>query len=264
MKADLISPGQQHLSLLPIVRAYELEIIKRYLPSISDMSAKCNVLELGAGTGLQAKKLSELGYQVTALDIADSSYRNLRCFEIREYDGISIPLHSNSQNVVFSSHVLEHVVFLDQLLAETHRVLHNNGVCIHLVPAPICRFWTLFAHYIWVIKRIIKKLYSKKINNVKNQDIPKTPKGVQEWLNTIFPPKHGERGNTVSEIYYYSQWFWKRKFKKNGFEIIDTVENKLFYTMANSLDKELSMEIRKKLSSVLGSAAYVYVLRKRG
>jgi 16S rRNA A1518/A1519 N6-dimethyltransferase RsmA/KsgA/DIM1 with predicted DNA glycosylase/AP lyase activity len=36
------------------------------------------VLELGAGTGDQAKQLSELGYEVTALEIADSYYRNLR------------------------------------------------------------------------------------------------------------------------------------------------------------------------------------------
>lgn len=260
---DYISPGQQHLSLLPKVRAYELEIIKKYLPLISDIKVKCNILELGAGTGLQAKKISELGYQVTALDIADSRYRNIRCFEVVEYDGINIPLPDASQNIVFSSHVLEHIVCLDEVLVETHRVLDTDGICIHLIPAPVCRFWTFFAHYIWFTKRVLKKIDSKKLNATKNGDIPKTPKGTQEWLSTIFPPKHGERGNTFSEIYYYSQRFWKKKFKENNFEVINIVDNELFYTMANSLDKELSMQTREKLSQVLGSACYVYVLRKR-
>lgn len=254
-------PRQPHLDFLTTVRAYELDLAKQYFP---ESTASCSLLELGAGTGAQAKQLSKLGYNVTALDVANSHYRNVRCFDIQEYDGISIPLPNCSHDVVFSSHVLEHVVNLDAVLDETHRVLKDDGVCVHLIPTPMCRFWTLAAHYIWLVRRITKKLFSIKKDKLNHdENIPRTPKTATAWLWTIFPAKHGERGNTVSEIYYYSQHFWQRKFNEHGFDIIKVKSNGLFYTMANSLGHNVSMGARKRLAILLGNAGYVYVLKKK-
>lgn len=140
------SPRQKHLDFIATVRAYELSMARQYLPSISTCGDQCRLLELGAGTGAQAKQLSGLGYKVTALEVADSHYRNVRSFDILEYDGVKIPLPDCSHDVVFSSHVLEHVINLNEVLKETHRVLDDDGICIHLIPTPACKAWSLVAH----------------------------------------------------------------------------------------------------------------------
>lgn len=259
-----ILPRQRHLDFLATVRAYELGVAVRHFPSSAAFDGSCRLLELGAGTGVQAKQLSELGYKVTALEIADSHYRNVRCFDVIEYDGVSIPLPDRSHNVVFSSHVLEHVVSLDAILSETYRVLEDGGVCVHLIPTPACRVWTLAAHYIWLLRRIVNKLVSKKNSGDKETDAPRTPDSAKEWLWTMFPRRHGERGSAVNEAYYYSRGFWKKKFNENNFEVVIIESNDLFYTMANSLGHNLSIRVRKFFAPVFGGACYIYVLKKKG
>jgi len=256
-------PRQAHLTFLDAVRAYELETAKKYLPTSVAQGVSCRLLELGAGTGVQARRLSELGYAVSALEVKDSSYRNVRCFDIVEYDGINIPLPDKSHDVVFSSNVLEHVVHLDDVLKEAHRVLSDDGVCVHLVPTPSCRVWSLAAHYIWLTRRIIQKLLMVRGLNSGGEDIPRVPPTVEAWLWTLFPPRHGERGNTVTEVYYYSRSFWRKKFEENNFNVVHFDSNDIFYTMANALGPGVSMSKRRFLARFLGSACHIYVLRKK-
>lgn len=239
-----LSPRQAHLDFLEAIRAYELGVAKVNFPDISVYNGPCRLLELGAGTGAQAKKLSGFGYKVTALDIAGSHYRNVRCFEVLEYDGVKIPFSDSSFDVVFSSHVLEHVINLDDVLKEIYRVLSDEGICIHLIPTPACRSWTLVTHYVWLVRRIAEKVVSVACRSTPKEDAPMTPSSAKSWLWTLLPPRHGERGNTFSEIYFYSKFFWKRKFKANNFEVIKIDKNDLFYTMSNSIGKHFSVSIR--------------------
>ncbi|WP_312910779.1 class I SAM-dependent methyltransferase [Stutzerimonas nitrititolerans] len=257
------TPRQSHLTFLDAVRAYELDTAIKYFPARVGQGVSCRLLEVGAGTGAQARRLSELGYAVSALEIKDSSYRNVRCFDIVEYDGVNIPLPDQSHDVVFSSNVLEHVVHLDEVLKETYRVLSDDGVCVHLVPTPSCRAWSLLAHYAWLARRIVRKLLTVRPIAVDSEDVPRMPTSAGAWLSTLFPPRHGERGNTVTEIYYYSHSFWCRKFEENGFHVVRIDSNDLFYTMANALGSLMSMEMRHTLASVLGSACHIYVLKKK-
>lgn len=256
-------PRQSHLKFLDVVRAYELDSARKYLPASAAKDASCRLLEVGAGTGVQAQRLSELGYAVSALEVSDSSYRNVRCFDILEYDGVNIPLPDQSHDVVFSSNVLEHIVHLDKVLKETHRVLTDDGVCVHLIPTSSCRAWTLVAHYIWLARRTMQKLLMVKSSATNDEDVPRIPATTKAWLWTLFPPRHGERGNTVTEIYYYSRYFWRRKFEENNFHIINIDSNHLFYTMANAAGSNVSMERRRALARVIGSACHIYVLKKK-
>jgi len=257
------TPRQAHLTFLDAVRAYELDTARKYLPASVTQGISCRLLEVGAGTGVQARRLSELGYAVSALEVKDSSYRNVRCFDIVEYDGINIPLPDQSHDAVFSSNVLEHVVHLDEVLKETHRVLSDHGVCVHLIPTPSCRAWSLLAHYVWLARRVIRKLLTVRATPVDSEDVPRMPTSAGAWLSTVFPPRHGERGNTVTEIYYYSRSFWCRKFEENNFDVVRVDANNLFYTMANAVGSNVSMEVRHTLAAILGSACHIYVLKKK-
>lgn len=254
-------PRKSHLTFLEKVRACELDAASRYLPASEAHGISCRLLEIGAGTGVQAQRLSELGYAVSALEVHGSSYRNVRCVDIVEYDGINIPFPDRSYDVVFSSHVLEHVLHLDELLGEMHRVLSDGGTCIHVVPTPSCRAWSLLAHYIWLAKRVIQKMTS--VRGSDTEDGPRTPNTLDAWLWTVFPPRHGERGNTVTEIYYYSRRFWRKKFEKNNFNVIHIDSNDFFYSMSNALGSVVSMKKRRFLARFFGSGCNIYVLKKK-
>ncbi|SFM20523.1 class I SAM-dependent methyltransferase [Halopseudomonas yangmingensis] len=256
-------PRQAHLAFLDTVRTYELDVARQYFPNSLIQGEPCQLLELGAGTGVQASRLSALGYKVSALEVQGSSYREVRCFDIVEYDGVHIPFPDQSQDVIFSSNVLEHIVELDQVLNETYRVLSHNGVCIHLVPTSSCRAWTLLAHYVWLIRRAIQKLLATRSSLAAKEDVPRMPDSTRAWFWTLIPMRHGERGNTVTEIYYYSRHFWSKKFKDAGFEIIKIDSNSIFYTMANGLGLHLGMKHRRLLSRIIGGSCNIYVLKKK-
>ena len=85
------------------IRLYELDRVASYLRK----GAK--VLEIGAGAGWQAKKLSERGLRVTAIDVASSYYKPDQVWPVIEYDGAHIPFPDNYFDIVFSSNVLEHI-----------------------------------------------------------------------------------------------------------------------------------------------------------
>ena len=249
------------MQALSIIRKYEIDIAIQHFPSIVQ-GTSCQVLELGAGTGQQAKYLSHKGYSVFAVDLPSSSYKDTRIFKIEEYDGKKIPAEDESFDVVFSSNVLEHVVRIDDVLQETHRVLKKNGIAIHIIPSPSCRIWSIPAHYIWLTKRVICRL-NLHSNSKTNTRSPRTPVSMKEWFGTFFPLRHGERGNTFTEIYFFSQFYWKRKFKLHKFATQEVLTNDVFYTMANALGPSLNLKIRKSLSKFLGTSCSIYVLTKK-
>lgn len=251
-----------HLQTLLLIRKYELDVALSYFPpTFKERPHK--VLELGSGTGQQAQYLTDKGYSVLALDLLSSSYRSARVFDIQEYDGENIPTADNKFDVVFSSNVLEHVISIDKVLSETYRVLKSGGVAIHLVPSPSCRAWSIPAHYIWLFRRIYDHFFvSNKATSEHITQKPRLPQSSKEWLGTFFPLRHGERGNTLMETYYFSEYYWVRKFKAHGFHIKVRSNNGVFYTMANALGMKLSLRTRERLAAILGASCNIYVLEK--
>lgn len=254
-------PNQVHMQSLWLTRKYELDIALKYFPDIADKTP-CHILELGAGTGQQAKYLSELGYTVSAFDLPSSSYRDARIFTIKEYDGRNIPTDSEVFDVVFSSNVLEHVAYIDEVLAETYRVLKPGGLAIHLIPSPACRIWSIPAHYIWLARRVFSRLAVKARTGPADDTRPRTPQSRKEWIGTFLPLRHGERGNTLTEVYFFSKKYWTQKFKSKNFIIKETSSNGIFYTMANATGTSLPLKYRKILSTFLGQSCHIYVIKK--
>lgn len=261
----LTGSATPHKRILTALREQELRsALLRFPPPAHEDGRQRTVLEIGAGIGQQAKTIEALGYRVVAIDLANSYYKPDRVHDVIDYDGQHIPLEDGAADIVFISNVLEHVRAIDDFLDETRRVLARDGIAIHILPSSSCRFWSIPAHYVWLVRRLYTRMQrSSRHEFVEHPacNMPRTPGSLREWLGLFFPLRHGERGFTLTEIYYYSRNWWRRTFRRHGFIVVRIDNNRLFYTMANSLADSLSLTARRRLARSLGSACHIYLLK---
>jgi SAM-dependent methyltransferase len=256
------------MSYVEAIRLVELDMVLKELKS--ECLERNSILEIGAGAGWQAQKLSAQGYEVEAIDVSESIYSTRKIFPIRVYDGKHIPFPNEYFDVVFSSSVLEHVPHVEEFQNEIKRVLRTNGVAIHVVPSAGWRFWTNMAHYPFILKAATRILLNKLL--AVQRDMDEVQAVVATQINRlskteiigkiVFPPRHGERGNALSEIYYFNRTRWRQSFEKAGWQIERVFPNKLFYTGYMILGPAVPVSIRQKLSYLLGSSCHVFKLRK--
>ena len=86
---------------------------------------------------------------------------------------------------------------------------------------------------------------------------------LQKIRKVLVPPRHGEFGNVITEIYCFSRFRWFRLFRNAGWIIENYYLNKLFYTGYGILDLKLDISTRHFLSYILGSSCHIFVLRKK-
>ncbi len=242
---------ENDLRHLQRMREHELALILPLLP------AGCRILEIGAGIGWQAKALAEKGFIVTAIDIPGTSSR---VWPVQEYDGEHIPFPERSFDVVFSSNVLEHISHVIQFQNELVRVLKPNGRAIHILPSGSWRFWTSLAYYPHLVARLAQRLFG---NTVSESSIggAATPASRQRMLKAILPPRHGEVGNFMSEIYSFSRWRWQRLFQRSGWQVEGYQHSRMFYTGYTLLGMKLGVRVRGWLSCFMGSTCHVFCLK---
>lgn len=200
------------------------------------------VLEFGAGTGEQARQLTDMGFDVVAIDLPSSEYASHRIFPVIDYDGRHIPLADHSVDAVFSSNVLEHVEDLPTILGEFRRVLRPGGVGVHAMPTPAWRFWTFVAGPPTSLVAL------SKLN-------------LKAAVAALLPLGHGTSKEGISELWTFSPRWWRRTFERNGMKVVGDRPVGIFYTGHFLLGERLSLEQRRRLSGALGSAAHVYVVR---
>jgi SAM-dependent methyltransferase len=197
---------------------------------VSLLPAHGRILEIGAGTGWQAKVLASQGYDVSAIDVPYSNYRENRIWPVIDYDGKNIPFKDNTFDIVFSSNVLEHILHIYEFQKEIHRVLKPSTWAIHVLPSGSWRFWTNITHCL--------KIWS----------VPKC---------------HGEHaGNSLIEILYFTRRWWTQLFHKTGWQVSYYSSNGLFYTGHSTMDCRLNMGTRHILSRLLGSSCHIFVLKE--
>lgn len=240
---------------LHAVREYELREALRWFPPVGGPANPPRVLELGAGTGYQAALLDALGYRVTAVELPSSAYATSRVFRVIDYDGRRLPFDDGSFDVVFSSNVLEHVPDIDGMLVEIRRVLAPGGYALHVLPTPAWRLWTTLAHLPWLVARVLAR--------VGRTRRPATGSGAQEpvgrspWRD-LFPSRHGERGNVLTEMFFFSRTWWRRRFEAAGFSIPADRTVGLFYSGCMVLGSSWGIEGRSRWSRYLGAACRIY------
>jgi len=252
------------LNHLNSVRMFELNLVINLLEKIITKEKKdIKLLEIGSGAGWQAKKLQELGYKVEAIDLSNSNYVNDRVFNITDYDGINIPFENEKFDVIFSSNVLEHIPQIKDFQHEIQRVLKDDGIAIHLLPSGTWRWWSNITYYADKVKKIFNKIFKKTNNNETNNNCNDYKKrGKRTFFQMLIPSRHGEQGNSMTEIYYFSKYYWLKLFHMTCWEIKLITTNKLFYTGNAFLGYKLTIKLRNHLSYIFGASCNVFVLAK--
>jgi SAM-dependent methyltransferase len=225
------------------------------------LPVNARILEFGAGTGQQARFLSDRGFDVTAIDLASSNYAAARVFPVQEYDGHHIPLKDNSIDIVFSSNVLEHVANHGEIFAEFRRVLKPGGFALHVLPTPAWRFWTFVTGAVASLgaAAVLPVHLAGAAGNQRR--VALLGRGLRRIVSGFIPRGHGTSAEGFSELWTFSRFAWLRKFRRHGFELIEDLPMGLFYTGVMLRGPALSFPTRRALSRTLGSASHLYKLK---
>jgi 2-polyprenyl-6-hydroxyphenyl methylase/3-demethylubiquinone-9 3-methyltransferase len=108
--------------------------------------AKTTMLDVGAGGGLLAEEFAKLGYSVTGVDPSAASIATAQAhakaagltIDYRVSPGEHLPFDDATFDVVYCCDVLEHVRDIQQVMAETARVLKPGG--LYFYDTPNCTF----------------------------------------------------------------------------------------------------------------------------
>ena len=244
----------QHLAT---VRKAEIEKI------VGHLSPGARILEIGAGTGEQAADLERRGFQMTAIEMAESGYAGDRIFPIIDYDGRTIPLPDASVDIVFSSNVLEHVPDLARLHAEIRRVLRPSGYCVHVMPTHAWRLWTTLSSYpdamVCLAAAVPDLLPHALPAGAELRRLGSAwARTARRATGTCLPRRHGERGNIISELWLFHPSWWRKNFADNGFTVVQDEPMELFYTGNMLLGPHLGLRQRKQIARALGSACHLF------
>lgn len=248
---------KKRLQHLQCIREYELQKIINFLPPTG------SILEIGAGSGWQARLLQKYGYEVTAIDIPSSRYVDSIAFPVIPYDGFHIPFSNDTFNIIFSSNVLEHIPNLVDFQNEIKRVIRPDGIAIHIVPTSTWRLWTIITHIFYILQLIyshLKKLFKMKEKklNYPNSNLKYSYKEV--LMRLLWPHRHGERGSTLSELYLFSKSAWRSHFKSCGWTIEICQPVGLFYTGNQIFSSLVNLSTRRILAKFLGSSTIIFLV----
>ena len=166
-------------------------------------------LDVGCGAGYAMQRARELGLTSYGIDPSpgahgvgrDGSNYSLEAMEIRQAYAESIPFSDAHFDVLYSSHVLEHVQSVDGSLKEMARVLKPDGVLIIGMPTACMALIGWFGLLLMTTPhRIINAFLGRWIS---------TGKGSVK--NILFTPSHSVEGATVlHDLRYYRVSNWKK------------------------------------------------------
>jgi ubiquinone/menaquinone biosynthesis C-methylase UbiE len=186
------------------IRDTEWDAIKPYIPT----GAK--FLDVGCGAGYAMKKAAEeLGCDCQGVDpdpgghgVGRYSSHSTAGLRIVKGEAEALPFEADSFDVVYCSHVLEHVKDEHQSLLEMKRVLKPGGTLIIGMPTAAMAFINMITEMLFTSHhRFVNVLMSPFITTAK------TP-----FINLFFPPSHsyGRASTVFYDLGHYRVANWRK------------------------------------------------------
>jgi len=213
-----------------------IDEISNYLSKQTDANDKVNqILEFGSGYGFQIPYLERLG-NVVASDIYTSN-------EIKKYQDIQFvqcgidktPFETEQFDLIFSNHVIEHIVNLKSAFAEMKRIGTSSCVYAFTVPTNIWMVLSIPAQYYNKIKDHLnfrEKRIKKGENSISSSLTTKT-KQIDDIVKKVKIKKfllkgHGARTNFLECYRFFKISQWEKLFIANGF-VVTKIQPLLLY-----------------------------------
>lgn len=187
------------------IRDTEWQAIVDYIPEGS------RFVDVGCGTGYSMlRAIKDRGCTCFGVDpfpnnagvthqmegISKDSYELVQGF------AEAIPLEDKTVDVVYSSHVLEHVKDESKSLSEMERILKDQGVLIIGTPTASMALIRLFSILLFETHRNLIAVFMWPFRKEVRQG--------RRFIDLIIPPSHGQPGQTIfSDLFHYRVSNWK-------------------------------------------------------
>lgn len=241
-------------------RSAELGTIVKNLPK--DKNVK--ILEIGGGDGFMAKRVHDLGYDITSTDLNPQYPQH---FPVSVGNASGLDYESEQFDIIFTSHLIVEVQEVAAFFDECKRVLKKNGLMIHVLPTRTWSIVTNFWHYLLLPKFFvnwIRKSNTSGANTTsvdKNLEISQKEPTRSKIIDVLFLHPIGANPSFLHEIFYFSKRGWKNLFKKHGFEILNIEDGPYFYSGYAIFQNKL-LKFRKILATNGISGSVCLVLKK--
>lgn len=224
--------------------------LRRYLEFLSyyelfPIPTPERVLELGCGNGYQSAFLSKIAKEVVATDlphedlsthtpgmkVAIDLHKRLDISNVTliPCSAESLPFEDDSFDMVYSSHVLEHIPDQAKALNEIFRVLKPGGYHFCVVPTTTEKVYAFFNFHIYLVSHSIKRFYQwitpreSASGPAGDEGKPRsTTNNAKSLLRYFpFPPPHGHTSHYLRELVSWTPSSWARRIVKSAPFIID-------------------------------------------
>lgn len=200
------------------------------------------ILEIGCGIGYYSAFLAQIADEVIATDLEVTNPKtnspglqitrdflsklNISNVTVMHASAVDLPFNDNTFDLVFSSHVLEHVPDIKKALSEIYRVLKPGGINFCVVPTAADKVYAFFLFYIYLMQRTAVKIFSLLFKTNKKQlaggqaVLSDSKTSVLKYFP--FPPPHGVSTHYLSELKNWTLNKWKETItQKNKIKLLN-------------------------------------------
>jgi SAM-dependent methyltransferase len=233
MQQEMISREKKHRQLK---RNLEISLIIEAIKGLPEIRSKTpddiKILEFGTGDAFQVSSLQTLG-EVIASDIYISkNVRTGRSSDFVECDICMAPFNSNTFDIIFSNHVIEHIANVRQAFEELRRIGKEDCVYAFSVPTSLWLLLSIPSRYCGMIITVMKKIFrhgGDQKDEGKNAYVNKTNRQLKDRIwSVVFPGGHGSHKGFLDCLLHFRIKAWKDLFQGNDIKILRIVPL-LFY-----------------------------------
>jgi len=246
------------------VRDIEIKHAINLLENLSELDKFNNssILEIGSGDGYVIEKLATQypNCDFLGLEVEGSFYEN-KSKRVLQYDGHNLNFLNRKFDIIFSLHVVEHIKDIDKHAKEIKKILKPNGIWINIVPSSTWRLFTSLNYYPAIFFNFFSLL--KRYRKLKKESKKKKSKFNKSPFSFFLPQRHGEIGNFLTEYFYFTIYYWSKRFRKlclnNDMLLIHSSNIPYFYYSRDLFRNLLNDKVRGILAKFFGGSSIILI-----